>query len=638
MGEFARCFDVVHQIDTYGARYDSIVLVCGSQMGKTDTVLDVIGTTLDQRPAPIMYVGPTKDWLNREIEPRVMNMLNGAPRLRERLATGKRMTRFRKLVGGVPLAMVWAGSAAQVAGMAAKYAIIDELDRIDASIQGEGDPFTLIEARGFTYRDRMRAAISTPLKGNVDIERDPQSGLEFWKLMEPEDVESPIWRLFQQGTRHHFSWPCPECGVFFIPRFKQLRWPDGATQAEARRTAHLECPACRAKIHEPHKKSMLARGVYVAPGQSVALDGTVTGSPPDVTALSFWVSGLCSPFVDFGERAASYVAAKAEDDQEKLQSAINTGFGELFAPGGGDLPEWQEVAGLKRPYKRLQLPPGVRMLTLAADVQRKRIIYTIRGWGAGASSWLVDFGELFGPTTEDDVWTSLAEILHRPIDGMVVRRAFIDSGFRPGKPENVPVNKVYEFCRRFPRLVYPTKGRATQDKPLVVSKHEVTARGQAKKYGLDLVFLDTDHFKSWVHERVRWPAEQRGSWLLPEDTTDDYCKQIVAEARVRKPNGAPMWVARSRENHFLDCEAMQAGIAHMLNAHLIRDGARDPEERQHGLEKHDHRPSPARSSAPSSPIAAKTAAAAAKTAATLSERDARRARIAGMAARMYGAR
>ena len=235
------------------------------------------------------------------------------------------------------------------------------------------------------------------------------------------------------------------------------------------------------------------------------------------------------------------------------------------------MPEWQEVADLKRPYRTLELPAGVKVLTLTVDVQKRRLVYTVRGWGYRGSSWLVDFGELHGHTTQSDVWSDLAELLHRPIGDLVIRRAFIDSGFRPGKPDHVPVNKVYEFCRKFPRLVYPTKGRATQDKPLILGKNDVNAKGDVRKYGLDLIWLDTDHFKSWVHERIRWEPDKPGAWLLPVDTTDDYCKQIVSEARVKKPNGQPQWVPRSRENHFLDCEAMQAAAGHMLNVHLIRD-------------------------------------------------------------------
>lgn len=571
MVPFARAFDVAHQIETYGVQFDALAMVTSSQSGKTDTMLDVMGSTMDQRPAPILYVGPSKDFLKTgQIIDRVDEMLTTAPRLKERLAAGKRFTLYQKIVSGVPIQLAWAGSGSSFRGIPAKISIIDELDAMAASIEGNGDPFSLLESRGASYRERIRAAISTPLTGNIEIERDDESGLQFWKPMTPEDVASPIWRLFQTGTRHHFAWPCPQCDEFFIPRFKQLRWPEGAGAAEARRSAYIECPCCGGVIEERHKKVMNARGVYVAPGQTVTPDGIVTGPLPDTTVLSFWASGLCSPMVTFGERAASYVTAKASGEQNKIQAVMNTGFGECYAPGSGDVPEWEEVARCKRAYRKGDLPEGVKVLTLSADVQRRRIIYTIRGWGAHGASWLVDYGELHGNTTENDVWSKLAVLITSPIGDLTVHRAFIDSGFRPGKPENVPVNKVYEFCRRFPRRVYPTKGKAKQDKPLIVSKHEVTQRGDIRKYGLDLIWLDTDHFKSWVHERIRWPEDEPGAWALPEDTSDAYCKQIVAEARVRKPSGAPVWVERSRENHYLDCEAMQAGLGHLISAHLLR--------------------------------------------------------------------
>ena len=173
------------------------------------------------------------------------------------------------------------------------------------------------------------------------------------------------------------------------------------------------------------------------------------------------------------------------------------------------------------------------------------------------------------------MWASLALLLKRPIGGLVIRRAYIDSGFRPGKPINLPVNRIYEFARQFRGLVFATKGRSTQEKPIVQSRIEVTAHGTARPFGLELIWLDTDWCKSWVHERVRWTPEKPGSWYLPEDVSDGYCKAIVSEVRVRKPSGAPHWVRRSRENHYLDCEALQAALQHSLNLHLIRDDGGD---------------------------------------------------------------
>lgn len=622
--------------------YDTSALVCASQMGKSEADLDIIGQVLDQRPAPVIYVGPSQDFLRDEIEPRVSALISQSTSLRAKVS---KSTKFKKVVGGVAVRLLWAGSATQLSGTTARLALVDELDRMVDNVQGDGDPLTLVDARGFAHKDRKRGVTSTPKQGNADIVKDEASGLELWKRMPPEDIQSPIWRVWQRGTMHHFTWPCPHCDEYFVPRFKQLRWPQWpelCSPAEAKRSAYVECPHCGGVLDEHHKADLNARGRYVAPGQKVSRKGVVTGQPPDTTTVSFWVSGICSPFVTIGERAAAYIEAKESGSQEKLQGVINTGFGELWAPGAGDVPEWEEVAALKRPYKKLDLPAGVKLLTLTVDVQKRRLVYVIRGWGARGTSWQVDAGDLHGPTTESDVWSDLAELLHRPIGDMVIRRAFIDSGFRPGKPDHVPVNKVYEFCRRFPRLVYPTKGRATQDKPLILSKIEVTQRGSAKKYGLDLLWLDTDHFKSWVHERIRWDDDQPGAWYLPEDTTDDYCKQIVAEARVKKPSGQPEWVARSRENHFLDCEAMQAAVGHMLNVHLIRGDeqiadAPPPAEKPPTPGKIAKAAIKARDE--SKPV--KTAAPAAKPAqpaAAVDAAAARKARIAALGARMRASR
>lgn len=645
MIEFTRIFDRAYQQEVYGRQFESAALACGSQMAKTESVLDIAGWSFDQRPAPMMYVGPTKEFLKDEIEPRLTEMLTGTRSLKERLATGKASRQFRKVIGGVPLRLIWAGSNAALRGMAAKIVLVDELDAMAADVQGNGDPFALTESRGFSFADRFRAAISTPLLGVIDTVRDEESGLEFWRVMPTEDVTSSIWKLFQKGTMHHWSWPCPHCEEYFIPRFKTLYIAEDATPASAEREAHVECPCCGMAIEDEHKAVMNARGRYVAPGQSVKPDGTVVGPLPDATMLTFWVSGLCSPFVTFGQRAKAYVTAKLANDEKEKQAVINTGFGECYAPGGGDVPEWQEVAKLKRPYRKGELPSGVRYLTLAVDVQKNRLVYTIRGWGAFATSWLIDFGELIGPTTEQAVWDELALLLTSPIGDMSIWRCFIDSGFRPGKPITLPINKVYEFCRRFPRLVWPTKGRAVQDKPLIMKKIEVTQRGDTKKYGLDLIWLDTDYCKSWVHERIRWEAESPGAWYLPENTTDDYCKQIVAEARVKKPNGQPEWIARSRENHYLDCEALQAALAHMTSAHLLRprDGEDVPPTPARATPKPAPQkveklaPKPARASRAPEAKPTPVVAAAPKTE-KLSARDERRKRIAALNNRLYGAR
>jgi phage terminase large subunit GpA-like protein len=557
-------------------RYKRCVMICATQMGKTDTQLDVVGERLDNAPAPVLYVGPSKEFCTDQFEPRLMALLDEAPGLAAKVGRGKRNKKTRKLVAGVPIRLAHAGSATALKSDPAALALIDEFDGMIRDVGGDGGVLGLVEGRGFTYADFTVGVASTPSLGRVDVMQDEASGLEFWKVGLVEDIESPIWRLWQEGTMHHFCWPCKHCREFFIPRVSCLKWetPEGgkATPAGARRSAYVACPRCGGVIDDADKAALNAAGCMVAPGQVISTSGEVTGDPPDSSTASFWVSGLCSPFVTFGERAEKFVSAVRQGDFNGIQSAVNTNFGECFAPGGGEAPEWAEVAAHRGAYLRGEMPDGALMPVMTIDVQKNRMVWLIRGWGARATSWLIDHGVLWGETVEEQIWSDLASFIKQPVCGVPLRLVLIDSGFRPGKRVELPLNRIYDFCRRFPRFVRPTKGSSQPMRvPIVKSKIEVTQKGAVAKYGLELLRLDTDHFKSWVHERVRWPDDQPGAWHLPADASEDYCKQIISEARIRLSSGKVRWVEHSKENHFLDCEAMQAAAAQLLN--VVRIGA-----------------------------------------------------------------
>ena len=555
------------------ARYKRVAMACGAQMGKTDSELDIIGQRLDQRPAPILYVGPTKDFVSKQFEPRLVAMLDEAKGLAEKMANPKRQTQTRKVVAGVPLRLAHAGSSAALKSDQAAIALVDEYDEMLSNIKGQGDPLGLIEARGDTYADFTTAITSTPSRGTIETVVDPKSGLEFWKVEKPEEVESAIWRIFQEGTRFHWAWKCPHCDDWFIPRWRLLNIPKGATPAEARRKAFLACPRCGGVIENSHKEAMNAAGLYVAPGQSIVAD-QVVGEPPDTPTCSFWVSGLASPFKTFGDRAGAYVLALNSGESDKVQTAINAGFGEVYAANEGELPDVSEVHRLRQSYSMGIIPDGGIRLAMAVDVQRDRLIYGARAFGAGETSWLVAFDEIHGDTAQRDVWKELAEVVATPIDGTRAEIVFVDSGFRPGDPKMVDINRVYEFCRDKAPRVYATKGALILTSPLLKSQIEVTTRGSKSKFGLALIRLSTDHWKRAVYDRIRRDIDEPGAFFLPADASDEYCAQVVSEARKIGPGGKPQWIRRNRENHALDIEAMILAAAFMKGFHRLRPTAR----------------------------------------------------------------
>src|SRR6266540_898436 len=308
------------------ARYGRVVAVLPAQMGKTESVLNVIGHRLDDDPVPILYIAPTQKLAETVSDDRAMKMFRSVPTLWARLAKGKKNKITEKFISGVRLGFGWAGSATELSSHPAGLVIVDERDRME-QIKGEGDPIELAEARTSTFADGRVCAVSTPTLGNVTVKKNEETGLEHWEIS--DQIASPIWKLWQEGTRFEWAWPCPQCGEFFIPRFRLLTWPKDATPQQAFKAARLTCPHCGALIEDSANEGMNASGVYAAPGQKIAKDGTITGPAPESETASFWVSGLCSPWRSFGHRARAYLTALKSGDPGRVQAVMNTGFGEL---------------------------------------------------------------------------------------------------------------------------------------------------------------------------------------------------------------------------------------------------------------------------------------------------------------------
>ena len=421
-------------------------------------------------------------------------------------------------------------------------------------IPGEGDPVTLAEARISTYPDGIMIVTSTPTEGSVDVEKHAETGVEHWAVADTDDLGSQVWRLFQEGTRHEWAVPCPHCGDYFVPRFRLLTWPEGANARRAAREARLTCAQCGALIEERHKSRMNQAGKFLAPGQHV-VDGEVVGDAAESDTASFWVSGLMSPWKTFGQRASDWLRAVESGDQERIRGVLNTAFGELYRTQG-DAPEWQAVLERAGVYHDGEVPAGVVWLFLTVDVQKDRLVCVVRGWGPEFESWLVHRTELWGETDQPDVWRRLSKLAEAQFGGRTIRASAVDSGFQ--------TDQVYEWVRKHRAFrAYATKGRDNPTKLFSSTPVEAKRDGKKVRQGLDLWTVDHSYFKSWVHDRIGWPPDQPGAWHLPADIDEDYARQIVAEQRMRLPSGRTAWVLASRNNHFLDCEALQAFLAHV---------------------------------------------------------------------------
>ena len=533
--------------------HETIVVCCGSQMGKTEAIFNIYGHRFDDGPyVPALYVGPTEKQVKSISRDRVDKMLRSTESLWSKTEKGQRYGVGEKWISGVRLGFAWAGSATELASHPAGLVMVDERDRMDNDVGGEGDPVKLCKARAKNFSNRKIGIFSTPT----------------------EEGLSPTWTLLESGEMNFLAFPCMSCLDFFVPHLALLQWPDGCTPDDALNAAYLVCPHCGAMHMNEHKPTMLSSSRYIRHRhirEDERRDDTVfdkyvpDDDPKPMKTASYWISGLASPWVTFGELAKELIDAYADGSIEVIQGVVNTYGGELFREEG-DAPSWEEVFGLRVEISPLTVPRGCQLITLGADVQKYGIYYVIRGWGYNSESWLIEHDYLAGETEHDAVWQSLRNVIQRPIGDRHIDRVFIDSGYRPGETHVRPDHAVYTFARSLPGTAYPTKGRDVLDKPYYFRSIDYSVGGVQIKGGVKLCHVNTDFFKRWVHARIKWPEGQPGGWHIHNETTEDYCRQMVSEELVtRASSGRKIWVVRNRNNHYFDCEVNAVAAAYSMN-------------------------------------------------------------------------
>lgn len=525
-----------------------IVVVCGSQMGKTEVELNVIGHRFDDGPlTPALFIGPTEKNVRSISKDRFSKMIHHCKSLRGKIEKGQRNTILEKYFSGVRLGFGWASSASELASHPAGLVLIDEIDRMSSNVQGEGDPVMLAQARTKNFSDSKIGIVSTPTV----------------------EGHSAVVKYWETGTKGRWAWPCPDCSEFFIPDFSLIQWPEGSTPEQALYDARLVCPNCGSLIESKHKDSMNAKGRYHYHQQKEGGEFEDIGPiPPRNPTASYWISGLCSPWQSFGEIANIMLTAYRTRDQGTIQAAINTYCGETYKLKG-DAPEWQIVKGLVQNYPGDSAPDGVQVITSGVDVQKNGLYFTVRGWGFNGETWKLGSGFIAGETENDAVWLLLGRLLDKTFGGWPIDCMFVDSGYRPGDKWRKPDNMVYKFCRQHQGRVFPCKGRDTMDKQISASKIDVTFGGKLFKGGLTLWHVNTDYFKSWIHSMIRWPEDQEGGFHLNMETDDDYCKQIVNEELLITAAGRRVW-NETGPNHYLDCEVYAAAAGARLQVHSLK--------------------------------------------------------------------
>ena len=535
------------------SRFEKVAVLAGSQLGKTETALNWLGFIIDNSPSLVMLVMPTVSMVKRNTSTRIDPLIADCPALaRKVVKAGSRdpgNSQFRKRFIGGELVMTGANSAAELCSTPVCYLLLDEIDRYPGDVDDEGDPVDLAIARTSNFRGRRKILmVSTP--GNAG--------------------ESRIEAAYLESDQRVFEVPCSACGVFSELRWSNIDWPraDGAmphddetgvtawpdpprTERDRRDLAYWWCPSCGRRHDEHRKTELLAAGQWRA---TAIGDGKTAG---------FRMSQLVSPWVTWGEVAEK--AASAGKDPSRLRVFVNTVLAETWEDRTGKRIEPSAIMDrVEKGDWRAMLPRGVVILTASVDVQDNRLEVEIVGWGRDEESWSIDYIQLFGDPSQQEVWQELDEVLKRTYRHTL---AVMDLGISAVCLDTQGHNSAmaYTFCRdKSARRVWAIKGHNMQGKPIWPRRPSHKNKGRVPLY-----MVGSSAAKEVIYARLEITGPGPGFMHFPADRSDKYFSQLTAETckKVRKKGRLTIvWDAGDRRNEALDLKVYNLAALYGLQA------------------------------------------------------------------------
>jgi len=516
---------------------ERVVLMAGSQLGKTEALLNSVGYCMAHAPGLMLLVMPSIDMIRRNTATRIDPMIEATPLLRDLVVPFRSKdggnSIFRKRFPGGHLVMTGANSAAGLRSTPARYLFLDEVDAYPGDLDTEGDPVALAVQRTVNFARRKILMVSTPTI----------------------HLLSRIEQAFLESDRRRFWVPCPHCGALQTLKWAQMRWPANDPGA-----ACYLCEAKECSISEHLKPAMLVGGHWKAE------------APGDGRTAGFHLSGLYSPWRSWGEGATEFLACKG--DPVRLKPWVNGYLAESWEEDAEGI-DGDTLLG-RREGTWPRLPEGVALLTAGVDIQDDRIEIEIVGWGRDRESWSIDYRVLWGDPSAPAVWADLDTLLQLPwpharaLPPLQIKAAAIDTGGHH-------TLAVYRFCRaRLGRRVFAIKGVSRPGDPIWPRRPSRNNKGR-----VPLFAVNVDAAKEAILARLKIETPGAGYCHFPAERDVEYFRQLTAERAVtRYDRGRPkrIWFKRDADrNEALDARVYAMAALHGLfsmGLHLNREAAR----------------------------------------------------------------
>lgn len=531
----------------------NLVLCAGTQLGKTESVYNILGYIIDYDPYPTLLMMPREDDAKLISNTRLQPMIRDCESLRAKMP--KRRSEFKTLemqFPGMALYLVGANSLAALSSKPCRNVIRDEGDKYPEKIGDGDDPDAKSEERAKSFWDiRKIIDVSSP-------------------SVENKGIIAKLRKCSVIRVMHH---PCPHCQRLIRLSYQQIKYRDEKDHPHrlmlAKKSAVYFCQECGSEIKNEHRPWMIANYQYVDQidigfGEKEAHRNIPLGDIDfEPESIGFWVSSLSSPMLTWGDVVEAMLKALIHRDETGELGRLKTVINDWLAE------PWREsvkkssvdlILAKRGEREPLVVPEWAVALTGGIDVQKYGFWFTVWAWSKSMQSAMIHYGHL---VTWDDVYKMVFDTTF-PVEGggreMAIWRAAMDIG--GGKESQLgedwtKTEEILTWIRDNGQgVVFAVKGMSRNSTGQKI-RHTVLDKMPGEKGGLipgglSLWLLDTDQLK----DNVMWRFENKEIDPQPlelhREVGEDYALQLTAEEKQMSKNGTWSWVQVRRDNHLLD--------------------------------------------------------------------------------------
>lgn len=504
----------------------NVAIRTAAQTAKSQTAMVCLCWVIAEDPGHAMWVTSTRQEMIEFARDRLLPTFNRCPPV-QRALLGFDAGRFQ--FAGMVLYNAWAGSKQRLQSKPIRWLFCDEVRNYPPG------RLEMVLKRTRSYWNSRRLLTSTAgVKGDA------------------------MDRAFAEGNQQVFHFECPACRQLQPLRFEQLKWDSNEVTRPGGRwhfdrlnqTIRYECAACGFRIPDTaeHRRHITNRGRFIPQNPNAPRD-----------SVSFTWGAMIAPWVSWASIVGEFLAATEAmraGDIEPMFTFVTETLGESW-----DLDRWlsaddEYLLARRADYDFGDPWPLEAVRFLAADRQAKggeHYFWVARAYGPSGSSRLLAYGRCNTPAELEAIRGKL---------GVPRDRALIDTGFK--------ASEVYRFCQAAgwramkgdeaewfltpdPRTRKPVR----QVWRMVMVDPSLGTTRRPRRRLLPLFQWSNpsvkDHLALFTHGVI-------GQWTIPRKTGRDYLHQMAAEVREVREDSVgrqrTVWVRRSRDNHYLDCELM----------------------------------------------------------------------------------